>query len=94
MKLNLAKGVKNKKKGFFKHISSKRKIRDNMGSLLSDVGDLVMEDTEQVESLNAFSASVSTAKASPQELQNLKAREKVWREKTFPWSRRIGLETI
>jgi len=38
LELNLAKDVKKNKKGFFKYISSKRRIRDNVGPLLNEVG--------------------------------------------------------
>ncbi|GAB0184165.1 mitochondrial enolase superfamily member 1 [Grus japonensis] len=43
-----------------------------------------MEDIEKVELLNAFFASVFTAKASPQESQTLGVGEKVWRKEDFP----------
>ncbi|GAB0188533.1 mitochondrial enolase superfamily member 1 [Grus japonensis] len=65
LELNLARDVKENKKGFFKYISSKRKNRENVGPLLNEVGALVTEDTEKVELLNAFFASVFTAKAGP-----------------------------
>jgi len=35
LELNLARDVKNNKKGFFNYISSKRKTRDNVGLLLN-----------------------------------------------------------
>ena len=76
LELNLARDVKDNKKGFFKHISSKRKTRDNVGPLLNEVGVLVTEDTEKAELLNAFFASVFTTKADPQESQALEVREK------------------
>ncbi|GAB0177889.1 mitochondrial enolase superfamily member 1 [Grus japonensis] len=65
--LNLARDVKENKKGFFKYISSKRKTRENVDMLLNEVGALVMEDTEKVALLNAFFASVFTVKPGPQE---------------------------
>jgi len=52
-----------------KYVSSKRKTRDNVGPLLNVVGVLVTEDTEKTELLNAFFASVFSAKAGPQESQ-------------------------
>ncbi|GAB0208992.1 mitochondrial enolase superfamily member 1 [Grus japonensis] len=84
LELNLAGEVKDNKKGFFKYISRKRKTRENVGPLLNEVGALVMEDTEKAELLNAFFASVFTAKASPQETQTLEVGEKVQRKEDLP----------
>ncbi|GAB0182218.1 hypothetical protein GRJ2_000687100 [Grus japonensis] len=84
LELNLARDVKDNKKGFFKYISSKRKTRENVGLLLNEVGALVMEDTEKTELLNAFFASVFTAKAGPQETQTLEVGEKVLQKEDLP----------
>ena len=51
----LARDAKDKK-GFFRHISSKRNTRANVGLLLNKVGALVTEDAEKAELLNAFFA--------------------------------------
>jgi len=80
LELKLAR-VKNNKKGFFNYISSKRKAR---GPLLNEAGVLVMEDTEKAELLNAFFASVFSAKAGPQESQTLEVREEADREDDLP----------
>ena len=82
MELNLARDVKDNKKGFFMYLSSKRKTRENVGPRLNEVGALVTEDTEKAELLNAAFASVFTAKASPQ--KPLEVREKIWRKEDFP----------
>ena len=47
LELNLAKGIKENKKGFFKYINSKRKTSKNVTLLLSDGGVLVMGDAEK-----------------------------------------------
>jgi len=75
LELNLARDVKNNKKSFFKYISSKRKTRENVGLLLNKVGALVTEDTEKAALLNAFFASVFTAKAGSRASQSLEVKE-------------------
>ena len=63
LELNLARDIKDNKKGFFKYIDSIWKTRDNVGPLLNEVGALVMEDTEKAELLNAFFTSAFAPKA-------------------------------
>ena len=58
LELNLAKEVKDNKKGAFKFVSSKRKTRENVGPLLNEMGALATGDAEKAEILNAFFASV------------------------------------
>jgi len=84
LELKLARDVRNNKKGFFKYINSKRKARDNVGPLPNEAGVLVKEDAEKAELLNAFFASVFSAKAGHQESQALEAREEAYREDDFP----------
>jgi len=84
LELKLGRDVKNKKKGFFNYISSKGKVRDNVGPLLNEAGVLVTEDAEKAELLNAAFASVFSAKADPQESQAPEVREKAHREDDFP----------
>ena len=84
LELNLARDVKDNKKGFFKCISRKRKTRVNVGPLLNEVGVLVMEDAEKTELRNTFFASVFSAKAGPQESQAPEVREEVYRKDDLP----------
>jgi len=58
--------------------------RETVGPLLNEVSAVVMEDTEKVELLNAFFASVFSAKASPQESQSPEVREEAYREDDLP----------
>lgn len=69
LELDMARKVKNNKKGFFKYITRKRKTGENIGPLLNGVGALVRTDTEKAELLNAFFTSVFTAKISPRDLR-------------------------
>ncbi|PKU32184.1 glycerol kinase [Limosa lapponica baueri] len=84
LELKLARDVKVNKKGFFKYIRGKRKMRENEGPLLNEMGAMVTEDAEKVELLNAFFASVFPAQASPQESHTLEETEKVWTKEDFP----------
>lgn len=59
LELNLARDVKDNRKVFFKDISSKRKIGENVAPLLNEVGALVTEDTEKAELQNAFFTSLA-----------------------------------
>jgi len=54
MELNLARDVKVRKKGLCKYIGKKRKTRENVGLLLNQMEDLVAQDMEKAELLNAF----------------------------------------
>jgi len=55
-----------------------------VGPLLNEAGVLVTEDVEKAERLNAFFASVFSAKAGPQESQVPEVREQAHREDDFP----------
>jgi len=84
LELSLGRNVKNNKKSFFKYIGSKRKTRENVGRLLKEVGALVTEDAEKAETLNAFFASVFSAKAGPQESQAPEVKKKAYRKGDLP----------
>ncbi|PKU42647.1 rna-directed dna polymerase from mobile element jockey-like [Limosa lapponica baueri] len=86
LELNPVRDVKDNKKGFFKYISSKRKTRKNVGPLQNEMAIQVMEDAEKAKLLNAFFASVFTAKADPLESQTLEVGERAWSKEDSPWS--------
>lgn len=68
IKLNLARGIKDYKEGFYKCISDKTKARENVGSL-QRCGDLVTQDMKKAEVPNTAFTSVLTSKTCLQELQ-------------------------
>ncbi|KAJ7400180.1 hypothetical protein BTVI_107629 [Pitangus sulphuratus] len=75
LELSLARDIKDNNKGFYKNISRKRKTRENVGLLLNQMGILVTEDTEKVELLNAFFASIFPAEDGPQVSQTLEGKK-------------------
>ncbi|KFW65086.1 hypothetical protein AS28_14346, partial [Pygoscelis adeliae] len=60
--LNLAGDIKGNKKGFYRYVGDKRKIRENVGPLQREMGDLVTRDMGKAEVFNDFFASVFTSK--------------------------------
>ena len=62
LELNLATKVRESSKYFYKYISSKRRARDDLHSLLDAEGNLVTKDQDKAEVLNALFASVFNTK--------------------------------
>ncbi|KFQ53309.1 hypothetical protein N333_01103, partial [Nestor notabilis] len=54
LELNLARDVKNNRKGFYRYIANKRHGRDNVGPLRKPPGGLATLDLEKAEVLNDF----------------------------------------
>ncbi|CAM5166679.1 unnamed protein product [Natator depressus] len=61
----LARDVKSNKKGFFRYVSNKKKVKESVGPLWNEGGNQVTEDVK-VNVLTAFFASVFTNKVSSQ----------------------------
>jgi len=80
LELNLARDVKDNKKGFFNYISSKRKTRDNVGPLLNEAGVLVTEDAKKVGVIECLLCFSLQCQGRPCESQALEVREEAYRE--------------
>ncbi|CAM4559525.1 unnamed protein product [Lepidochelys olivacea] len=66
LELQLVRDVKSNKKSFFRYVGNKKKAKESVGPLLNEGGNLVTEDVEKANVLNAFFASVFTNKVSSQ----------------------------
>ncbi|KAK4827590.1 LOW QUALITY PROTEIN: hypothetical protein QYF61_019492 [Mycteria americana] len=84
MELNLARDVRENKKGFCKYIGDKGKTRENVGPLHDEMGDLVTQDVEKSEVLKTFFASVFTSKINLKESQVPETRGKGWSNEDVP----------
>ncbi|GAB0185862.1 mitochondrial enolase superfamily member 1 [Grus japonensis] len=62
IEISLARDVKDNKKSFYRYVSDKRRMRENVSPLRNETGDLVTQDMEKAEVLNDFFASVFTGK--------------------------------
>ncbi|KAJ7419224.1 glycerol kinase [Pitangus sulphuratus] len=91
LELNLARDVKDNKKGFSECISNKRKTRENVFPLLNGAGNLVTQDTEKAEVLTILSTSVFTGKTRLQDSGRPVGKSEV---KIYPWRRMIRIENI
>ncbi|KFZ67368.1 hypothetical protein N338_13023, partial [Podiceps cristatus] len=65
LEMNLARNAKNNKKGFYRYINQKRKVKERAPALMNENGELVSTDEEKAEVLNNIFASVFTGNCSP-----------------------------
>ncbi|KAK4827027.1 hypothetical protein QYF61_013161 [Mycteria americana] len=68
LQLELARGVKNYKKVFFRYVNNKQKQKENTGLLLNRSAELVTNNAEKAEVLTTFFTSVFTSTVGPQAL--------------------------
>ncbi|KAK4822101.1 hypothetical protein QYF61_009801 [Mycteria americana] len=65
LELNLVRDAKNNKRGFYRYINQKRKVKESVPPLTNKNGDLVSTDEEKAEVLNNFFASVFSGNRCP-----------------------------
>jgi len=81
LELNLARGDKNNKKGFYRYVSQKRKVKESIFPLMSKTGKLVTTDEEKAEVLNKFFASVFTGSLTCHTFQVDRPQNEEWGSK-------------
>ncbi|GAB0182749.1 hypothetical protein GRJ2_000740200 [Grus japonensis] len=84
IELNLARSVKGNKKSFYRHVSDKRKTRENVSPLQNETGDLVNWVVEKAEVLNNFFASVFIGKCSNHTAQVAEGKGRDWENEEPP----------
>ncbi|GAB0207774.1 hypothetical protein GRJ2_003243100 [Grus japonensis] len=84
LEFKLASTVKDNKKGVFKYVNSKRRIRDNIGLLLDEVGHLTNRDIDEAEMFNAFFTSVFNTNDGPRDLQSPVLEDRDWGDDKLP----------
>ncbi|GAB0180563.1 mitochondrial enolase superfamily member 1 [Grus japonensis] len=82
--ISLARDVKGTKKSFYRHVSDKRKMRENVGLLWKETGDLVTRDMEKAEVFNNLFASFFTGKCSSHTTQVAEGKVRDWENEELP----------
>lgn len=62
LELSMATAVKDNKKSFYKYITNKKRVKENLLPLLDTQGNVVMQDEEKTEVLSALFISVFNRK--------------------------------
>ncbi|OPJ79628.1 hypothetical protein AV530_001584 [Patagioenas fasciata monilis] len=64
LELNLAMDAKNNKKGFYRYVNEKKKVKESVPCLMSKTGKLLTMDKKKADVLSNFFAPVFTGKLS------------------------------
>ncbi|PKU41658.1 rna-directed dna polymerase from mobile element jockey-like [Limosa lapponica baueri] len=84
IELNVVMDMKGNNKSFYRYVSDKRKINENVGLLWKETGGLVTQDTEKAEELKEFFALVFTSKCSSHTTQVAEGKGRVWENEWKP----------
>ena len=76
--------MKGNKKSFYRYISDKRKIRENVDPLQQEMGDLVAWDMEKAEVFHNIFTSVFTGKCSSLTIQVTEGKGRDWENEEPP----------
>ncbi|GAB0192220.1 mitochondrial enolase superfamily member 1 [Grus japonensis] len=75
IEISLARDVKDKKKSFYRYVSDKRRMRENVGPLQNEMGDLVTQDMEKAGVLSDFFTSAFAGKSLSHTVQVTEGRD-------------------
>ncbi|GAB0208754.1 mitochondrial enolase superfamily member 1 [Grus japonensis] len=78
IEISLARDVKDNNKSFYRYVSDTRRMRENVGPLWNEMGDLVTQDMEKAEVLTEVFASVSTGKCLSHTAQVTEGKGRDW----------------
>ncbi|GAB0177945.1 mitochondrial enolase superfamily member 1 [Grus japonensis] len=84
IELNLARDIKGNKKSFYRYVSDKRKMMENVGLLWKETGDLVTQYMEKAEVVNEFFVLVFTSKCSSHTTQVTEGKGRDWENEEPP----------
>ncbi|KFW94610.1 hypothetical protein N336_00311, partial [Phalacrocorax carbo] len=84
LQLNLVRDAKNNKKGFYRYMNQKGKVKESVPHLMNKNGGLVSTDEEKAEVLNNIFASAFTGNLSPHPSQADGPQDGDQKDKAFP----------